>query len=441
MGSDFHCPPCRFTETLASKIERVVVDGVDRSPPIDASAKAWGDPDVPSATGAIVDLGDPAAAAAHLAQIESKHLRVAEALRATQARNRLLLTGVEDYAIFTLDPVGRVVTWNSNAEGHQGVQRRSDHRSQLFVFLSPRRSYERAGQPRCSGSPRNTAVTRNTACECAGTARDFWGALTFTALHDAAGNLSGFTEFSHDLSEHDVAGVRYRAVLEAALDAMLVVTRGGEIILVNVKAERQFGYCRDELLGRKVNCIIPEGFAERLIADGLQSADEALARPIGPENELTGRRKDGTEFPMELRLSPLDTVDGNPGHGGNPRHQRAKGGRQASCTDRGQIPRTAGGGSGRDGGSEPLRRDRPAECSSGETVRVPPRRTDWAESQQHHSRGLRGTADRGRSSFGGRRVGAADRRRDRINRPAEGRQRIPDRDHVEPLRVRTKEFL
>ena len=61
---------------------------------------------------------------------------------------------------------------------------------------------------------------------------------------------------------------RYRGLLEAAPDAMVVVNQAGEIVLLNAQAEKQFGYRRDELVGQQVNNIIPEGFAERLIADG-----------------------------------------------------------------------------------------------------------------------------------------------------------------------------
>ena len=103
---------------------------------------------------------------------------------------------------------------------------------------------------------------------------------------------------------------RYRGLLEAAPDAMVVVNEGGEIVLLNVQAEKQFGYRRDELIGQKVKNIIPEGFAERLIADGLRSAAEALAQQIGTGIELTGRRKDGSEFPIEIMLSPLESAEG-----------------------------------------------------------------------------------------------------------------------------------
>jgi len=74
--------------------------------------------------------------------------------------------------------------------------------------------------------------------------------------------------------------------------------------------EKQFGYRADELVGQQVKNIIPEGFAERLIADGTRSAAEALAQQIGTGIELSGRRKDGSEFPIEIMLSPLESAGG-----------------------------------------------------------------------------------------------------------------------------------
>jgi PAS domain S-box-containing protein len=103
---------------------------------------------------------------------------------------------------------------------------------------------------------------------------------------------------------------RYRGLLEAAPDAMVVVNPSGDIVLLNVQAEKQFGYRRDELVGQKVKNIIPEGFAERLVADGLRSAEDALAQQIGTGIELIARRKNGSEFPIEIMLSPLDSAEG-----------------------------------------------------------------------------------------------------------------------------------
>jgi PAS domain S-box-containing protein len=103
---------------------------------------------------------------------------------------------------------------------------------------------------------------------------------------------------------------RYRGLLEAAPDAMVVVNQRGEIVLLNLQAEKQFGYHRDELVGQQVKCIIPEGFAERLVAGGNRSAADALAQQMGTGIELIGRRKNGSEFPIEIMLSPLESVEG-----------------------------------------------------------------------------------------------------------------------------------
>jgi PAS domain S-box-containing protein len=138
----------------------------------------------------------------------------------------------------------------------------------------------------------------------------FLASLTLTALRDPDGNLRGISEFSHDLTESKESGAKYHALLEAAPDAMVVVNQAGEVVLLNLQAEKQFGYSRDELVGQKVTSIIPQGFAERLIADGERTAAQALAQQIGTGIELTARRKDGSEFPIELMLSPVESAEG-----------------------------------------------------------------------------------------------------------------------------------
>ena len=99
---------------------------------------------------------------------------------------------------------------------------------------------------------------------------------------------------------------RSRGLLEAAPEAVVVVDRRGEIVLLNLQAEKQFGYRRDELLGQKVTNIIPEGFASRLLTDGV----DVLAQQIVTGIDLTGRRRDGSELPIEIMLSPLESGEG-----------------------------------------------------------------------------------------------------------------------------------
>jgi two-component system cell cycle sensor histidine kinase/response regulator CckA len=127
------------------------------------------------------------------------------------------------------------------------------------------------------------------------------------AIQVVLGDISARKAAEQHLAQSDV---RYRGLLEAAPDAMVVVNGAGEIILLNLQAEKQFGYDRDELIGQPVKVIIPEGFAERLVADDLRSAADALAQQIETGIELVGRRKDASEFPIEIMLSPLDSAEG-----------------------------------------------------------------------------------------------------------------------------------
>ena len=99
---------------------------------------------------------------------------------------------------------------------------------------------------------------------------------------------------------------------KAAPDAMSGGERGaGDIVLLNVQAERRFGYSRDELLGQPVKNIIPEWFRGTAdLLDGTRSTADALAQQIGTGIELYGRRKSGGDFPIEIMLSPLESADG-----------------------------------------------------------------------------------------------------------------------------------
>jgi len=78
---------------------------------------------------------------------------------------------------------------------------------------------------------------------------------------------------------------------------MVVVNTAGEIVLLNVQAEKQFGYHRNELVGQQVRNIVPEGFAERLVADALRSTEDALAQQMGTGIELSAAGRTARSFP------------------------------------------------------------------------------------------------------------------------------------------------
>src|ERR1700674_1219979 len=232
-----------------------------------------------------------------------------EALRECEEKYRMLLDEVQDYAIFMLDPQGMIVSWNAGAErikGYKGEQIIGHNFSCFFPQEDIKRGRPEEVLRMAAANGRHEFHGMRVR---KGGSR-FVANIIFTALRDPAGNLRGFSEISRDLSESKEAGAKYRGLLEAAPDAMVVVNQSGEIVLLNLQAEKQFGYHRDELVGQKVKNIIPEGFAERLIADGTRTAAEALAQQIGTGIELNGRRKYGGEFPIEIMLSPLESAEG-----------------------------------------------------------------------------------------------------------------------------------
>jgi PAS domain S-box-containing protein len=98
--------------------------------------------------------------------------------------------------------------------------------------------------------------------------------------------------------------------LEAAPDAIVVVDQPGSIVIVNQLAERLFGYSRQELLGMQIEGLVPKRFRERHTGYRNDYFHEPRTRPMGEGRELSGRRKDGSEFPVEISLSPLKTDTG-----------------------------------------------------------------------------------------------------------------------------------
>jgi PAS domain S-box-containing protein len=220
-----------------------------------------------------------------------------------------LLAGVHDYAIFMLDPEGLVVSWNPGAERIKGYKA-EQILGQSFSCFFPADDIER-GRP--EEILRLTAANgwhEEQAMRVRQDGSRFLASITFTALRGPSGSLRGFAEISRDLTESRESVAKYRALLEAAPDAMVVVNQDGAIVLLNARAAKQFGYGHGELVGQNVKNIIPEGFAERLIADGLRSAEDALAQQIGTGIELIGRRQNGTDFPIEIMLSPLKSAEG-----------------------------------------------------------------------------------------------------------------------------------
>jgi PAS domain S-box-containing protein len=127
---------------------------------------------------------------------------------------------------------------------------------------------------------------------------------------DGSGKPVGTLESNRDISQRQREDKRFRGLMEAAPDAMVVVNQTGEIVLLNVRAEEQFGYRRDELLGKPIEILIPPRFRGHHPGQRNSFIAHPQVRAMGQGLELFGLRKDGSEFPAEIMLSPLENAEG-----------------------------------------------------------------------------------------------------------------------------------
>ncbi len=218
---------------------------------------------------------------------------------------RLLAENMRDYAIFILDPDGRVQSWGAGAErlfGYTEAQITGRHVELLYAAED-----QRAGHPeRNLEAARVQGTFRDTSSRVRKDASRFIADVALVALYDEGGRLRGFGNVTRDLSELRQNEARKSAILDTALDCIILIDAAGCVLEFNPAAERTFGYRRADVVGRELaELIVPPALRERHRAGLARYVATGEGPVLGKRIELPGMRADGSEFPVELAITRI----------------------------------------------------------------------------------------------------------------------------------------
>jgi PAS domain S-box-containing protein len=227
--------------------------------------------------------------------------------RDTAARLAAIVESSND-AIMGKDLDGRITSWNRAAEAMFGYQSSEIIGESIERLIPPERWEEeteilarvrKGEQIKQYGTERLTRGGRRIEVS-----------LTISPIYDAQGRIVGASTIGRDLGGAKKAERKFRDLLDAAPDAMVIIDTHGHIALINAQAERMFGFTREEMVGQPIEMLIPERLHERHRSHRAGYAHDPRQRPMGTGLDLWARRKDGSEFPVEISLGPLQTDEG-----------------------------------------------------------------------------------------------------------------------------------
>jgi PAS domain S-box-containing protein len=237
------------------------------------------------------------------------HLKVLRDAKLVEARFRDLLESTPD-AIVLVNVTGRIVMVNSQAETLFGYAHDRLHGQPVEVLLPPRFRHAHL-KHRAMFFEQPRTRTMGAGLELYGlreSGQEFPVEISLSPLQTEEGTM--VMSAIRDITGRKKADKKFRDLLESAPDAMVIAKEDGAMVLVNHQAVQLFGWTREEMLGNPIEMLVPLRLRAQHPAHRRGFFTQPRARAMGVGLDLYGLRKDGTEFPVEISLSPLETEEG-----------------------------------------------------------------------------------------------------------------------------------
>jgi PAS domain S-box-containing protein len=261
---------------------------------------------------ALMAMKSPAEMERVIAERTEELTHVSDELRRNEGDRAYLATIVDssEHAIIARDIDGSITYWNKGAERLFGYTAPEAVGRPITLLLPPDRLdeeldiLERIRRGEKVGLFESVRLTKD--------GRSIDVSLTSSPIKDGSGRIIGISKFARDITDLKYAirrledsDARTRVILETAVDAILTIDERGHVESLNPAAERLFGYPTAEVVGRNIKMLMPEPYHDE--HDGYLANYRAtgLKKIIGIGREVSGRRKDGTTFPMHLAVSEL----------------------------------------------------------------------------------------------------------------------------------------
>lgn len=214
-------------------------------------------------------------------------------------------------ALIGVDLAGTITSWNRSAMALLGFRAAEIVGQRITLLVSPERAGEIEPLLQRSRSGQRVGGHQTIFVGQDGTKTDV--ALTVFPVTNRGGAVAEITILARDISEHKHAkeqAAQMSIAIEAAPNGMVMVDGGGAIRMVNSQMERLFGYSREEMLGQPIEMLLPNRYRQAHPAQREAYTRIPEVRAMGHGRDLFGRRKDGSEFPVEVGLNPAKTPEG-----------------------------------------------------------------------------------------------------------------------------------